>query len=170
VSRSENIAISRSECEEFYYKEAEILDSGNLHGWLELLTEDIDYSIPVRVTKERAGGTGFSSHAFFLKEDRKSLETRIKRFESEYAWSEEIPSRTRRFVTNVRVEPPDDDQIRAKSNILLFRSQGNTNSYFLVSGERRDVLERRAQVIRIRKRVVFLDHTILPMANFSVFL
>jgi len=38
-------------------------------------------------------------------EDRYSLEKRVERLEGDHAWTEDPPSRARRFVTNVRVRP-----------------------------------------------------------------
>ena len=39
-------------------------------------------------------------------EDHYTLGLRIERLEGRHAWTEDPPSRTRRFVTNVRVTPP----------------------------------------------------------------
>jgi len=41
------------EVAEFFYREAELLDSNGLEQWLELLTEDVKYEMPVRLTRER---------------------------------------------------------------------------------------------------------------------
>ncbi len=174
LSSDSEIAL-RSRCEDFYYHEAELLDAGRLKEWLDLLSEDIEYEIPTRVTKERSSGSlGFSSESYFLREDRKSLEARIKRFESEYAWSEEIPSRTRHFVSNVRIKTDGNvggNLLYVKSNVLVYRSQGNAVSYSIVSAERNDTLIHTDGIgFRIKKRTVLLDHTILPMPNFSIFI
>ncbi len=37
-----------SEIQEFLFQEAEFLDNGHFSEWLELMTEDIHYRMPVR--------------------------------------------------------------------------------------------------------------------------
>ncbi len=66
-------------------------------------------------------------------EDRYTLGLRVERLEGRHAWTEDPPSRTRRFVTNVRVTPPADAgprlgqprEVEVRSYLLLFRSRGD---------------------------------------------
>jgi 3-phenylpropionate/cinnamic acid dioxygenase small subunit len=51
--------------------------------WLQLLHPEIDYRVPVRVTRERAHGAGFSEAGWHMLEDWDSLETRVLRLDSE---------------------------------------------------------------------------------------
>jgi len=61
---ADRAAALHRECEAFLYREAELLDSGELHAWFDLLTTDIDYRVPVRVTRERAAAASpFSARA-----------------------------------------------------------------------------------------------------------
>jgi 3-phenylpropionate/cinnamic acid dioxygenase small subunit len=106
-----------------------------------------------------------------MKEDWGSLETRVARLDTEYAWAEDPPSRTRRCVTNVRIAAGDtEDEARVKSNLLLFRSRFDSTSYQLFFAERRDVLRKVDERWKLRKRVVLLDHTTLGTHNLGVFL
>jgi 3-phenylpropionate/cinnamic acid dioxygenase small subunit len=159
------------ECTTFLYKEAELLDDAKLEEWLELTSDDIEYRIPVRVTKVR-GETGISNNTFFLTEDKKALLTRVKRSRHQSAWAEEIPSRFRRFVSNIRVEPHDGTgQIHVKSNLLLFRAWGEPQQTTMISAERHDVLTRALNGrLNLRRREVILDHSTLPTHNLSMIL
>jgi 3-phenylpropionate/cinnamic acid dioxygenase small subunit len=158
------------ECVQFYNREAELLDAKELEAWLELLTEDVAYAMPIRVTREKgAERSAFSEEAYNYREDRSTLEARVERFQSEFAWSEDPPSRTRHHVSNVRVEAVDGDEIETKTNLLLFRGQGEDTSGTVLSGERRDTLRRVDGELKLARRNVHLDHTILPMKNISVF-
>ncbi|MFB6184320.1 MAG: 3-phenylpropionate/cinnamic acid dioxygenase subunit beta [Haloarculaceae archaeon] len=160
----------RLECEQFLYREAECLDDGRLHEWLDLLADDVDYRIPRRVTRERgAEKSEFSDDSYLYREDRGTLETRVKRFDKEYAWAENPPSRLRHFVTNVRVASVDGDEIDVRSNVLLYRNQGETTEEDVISCERRDTLRRTDDGLELATRTVFLDQTVLGTRNLSFF-
>lgn len=155
----------------FLVREADLLDERDLRGWLALLTEDIDYRIPIRVTRERASSVSpFSEDSFHMLEDWASLKARVDRFDTEFAWSEDPPSRTRRFVTNVFLESLDDDaHVRVRSNLLVYRARGDSAPQ-LLSGQRRDTLRRVSGEWRLATRLVLLDHTRLPTENLAIFL
>jgi len=159
------------ECLRFLIHEAELLDNRQLHDWFALLTADIDYRVPIRVTRERlARESPFSEEAFHMVEDWGSLKTRVERFDTESAWSEDPPSRTRRFVSNVRVEANGEhDELHVTSNLLMYRARGDTPAQ-LICGERHDVLRKVDGAWKIAKRLVLLDHTSLPTQNLAVFL
>src|SRR5437867_278093 len=91
------------EAARFLHREAELLDNRKFHFWLEMLSADIQYRVPVRTTRENRDGSGFSRTAFFLDENYVSLKTRVLRFDSEFAWSENPATRTRRLVGNIRL-------------------------------------------------------------------
>lgn len=161
----------RAECEAFLYREAELLDDGRLHEWHDLLTEDIDYRIPRRVTRERgAEAAEFSQEGYLYREDIGTLETRVNRYDREYAWAENPPTRTRRIVGNVRVTAVDDDELSVKSNLLFYRSEKDETEHDLLACEREDVLRRTDEGLRLAERVVYLDHAVLPTKNLSFFL
>ena len=104
------------EIEQFLFHEAECLDDNRIREWFELLTEDIDYKCPIRVTRERAAGPGFSEEGMHFDEDWGMLEVRVERLETEYAWAEDPPSRTRRLVSNVRPDIVTWPRARASLN------------------------------------------------------
>lgn len=158
------------ECVSFYNEEAERLDAKELEDWLDLLTDDVEYNMPIRVTRESgAERSDFSEEAFNYREDRSTLEARVERFQSEFAWSEDPPSRTRHHVSNVRVADADGDELTVKTNLMLFLAQGEGRDPKHLSAEREDVLRRVDGDLKLARRDVYLDHTVLPMKNISVF-
>src|SRR5581483_4503763 len=116
----------------------------------------IDYRVPVRVTRERARGSGFSETAWHMLEDFDSLETRVDRLDSEYAWAEDPPSRMRRFVSNVRIDEETDGEIRLRSNLMIYRGRYDSPTFDLICGERQDTLVRANGGLRLRRRLVLL--------------
>ncbi|WP_243095600.1 aromatic-ring-hydroxylating dioxygenase subunit beta [Thermus thalpophilus] len=162
---------------DFLHHEAELLDEGRYRDWLELVTDDIVYQVPIRMTRERSpegGPSGVSDRMFHLDEDRTSLEMRVARLETGFAWAEDPPSRLRHFVTNVRVGQPRStergEEVEVRSNLLLFRSRWDKPEFTFLSAERRDVLRREGGRWKLARRLVILDHSTLPTHNLSFFL
>ena len=155
----------------FLMNEAQLLDRGHYRQWLDLLTQDIVYQMPARVTTcERSAGSGFDSTHHF-DEDRASLEMRVRRIETEYAWAEEPPTRTRRFVNNVRVEAgANQDEVVSTANVLIFRSRGDSANHVLLSMERADTLRRVEGQWQLARRVMLVDQSNLPVSHISVIL
>lgn len=156
---------------QFLFHEAELLDTGREHEWLDLLDEDIVYKLPIRVTQDRSAGPGFQEDGFHLNEDKGMLITRVERLETEYAWAEDPPSRVRRFVTNVRVSAGEaNDALSVASNLLVYRSRSDSTAFDVISGERRDVLRRSNGGLLISRRTIYLDQTTLGTHNLAIFL
>lgn len=162
---------ARQHAMDFLHREADLLDRRRLPQWLELLHADLDYRIPVRTTRERSATTTFSAAAFHMIEDRSTCQARVDRLASEFAWAEDPPSRTRRFVSNIQAVYIDEarETLDVRSNLLVFRARGEDAAIHL-SGERQDVLSRGLEGWQLRSRTVLLDHTSLPTLNLAIFL
>lgn len=162
---------THQEVHQFLVWEAELLDSRRYQDWLSLLTEDIVYKMPVRVTKAHTLEGSILDGMDHFDEDMYSLKKRVQRFETEHAWAEDPPSRTRHFVSNVRVYPGEGDgQYTAKSYVLLFRSRGDTRDPDFLSVERTDVLRRSDGEFKIANREILVDESVLKTQNLAVFL
>jgi phthalate 3,4-dioxygenase subunit beta len=159
------------EAHEFLVREAELLDERRYRDWLDLLAPDIVYRMPVRVTAPETLEQGLLEDMAHFDEDLYSLRKRIERFETGHAWTEDPPSRTRHFVTNVRTfEGSAADEIVVKSYVLLFRSRGDIRDADLVSAERTDVLRRTDAGLRLARREILADESVLRTQNLAVFL
>lgn len=154
----------------FLYHEAELLDNRELEAWLKLLTEDITYEVPRRVTREVGEDVPvFSEKSFHLQEDRDSLEARIDRYDKDYAWAENPASRTTRLVSNIRIEP-GESPFQVKSNFLLVRLRNEEAHPTFLSGERHDTLRHVDGTLKLADRRVLLAQTVMPTQNLSEFL
>jgi 3-phenylpropionate/cinnamic acid dioxygenase small subunit len=162
------------ECTRFLYREAELLDRGDLQEWLELLCPDIQYRVPVRTTRQKRDGEGFSNSAFFFDDDYSSLKLRVARLVSDFAWSDSPPARTRRMVSNVRVASSRlpglrDNELAVTSNLALFSFRGESTTPVLLTGERQDVLRFEADGWKLRSRLMLLDTTIVGIDSLAIF-
>ena len=155
---------------QFLVVEAALLDAADYAGWLNLLSEDIRYLMPVRVTTAR--GAGFDSLADMghFDEDIYALRKRVQRLATDHAWTEDPPSRTRHFVTNVRTFRHQADELRVDSALLLFRSRGDTREPDLVSAGRTDLLRETGDGLRLARREIKVDESVLRTQNLAVFL
>ena len=156
---------------DFLYHEAELLDERRHREWLAEFTRDVVYRAPVRVTKAHTLDDSYLRDMAHFDEDYYSLTKRVERFETEHAWAEDPPSRTRRHVTNIRCwQRGDSGDIVARSNLLLFRSRGDVQTPDLLSAQRTDLLRRDGGALRIARREILLDESVLRTHNLAVFL
>ena len=153
-------------------EEAHLLDEQLYDRWLELLAGDIRYLMPVRVTTARGSGFDTLDGMSHFDEDLYSLTKRVARFETEHAWTEDPPSRLRHFVTNVRTFSTDrDGELAVESYLLVFRSRGDVREAAMLSARRDDVLRRAADGgLKLARRVIEVDESVLRMQNLGIFL
>src|SRR4051794_41121715 len=149
----------------FLINEAALLDNNQFQDWKSYLSEDLLYTMPVRTTHENVFQTQFSKDMYHFYENYKSIGLRIRRMETEYAWAEDPASRARRFVTNVRVSQLDDNRLDVKSYLLVTRSRLDATDTQLLSMERCDILEQSDGDLKLVKREIFADSTIIGMKN-----
>lgn len=152
---------------EFLHHEAELLDTYRFAEWLELFHEDVEYTMPVRTTQFLTDGEGFHASGFFV-DDHATLMTRVKRLETEFAWAETPPSRTRHFVSNLRLErAADGPQLEARISFMVTRTRQDLD-YQLFTGVRRDVLVPDGDGFKVRRRTILVDQTVITATNLSV--
>lgn len=151
----------------FLYREAELLDTYRFADWLAMLTPEIDYRMPVRTTQFLTDGEGFQDFEFFS-ENLDSLTTRVRRLETEFAWAEVPPSRTRHYVSNIIVEdPPDEDGLAVRSSFLVTRTRQDLD-YQMFTGVRHDRLVPDDDSFLLARRKILIDQTVLTATNLSV--
>lgn len=152
-------------------EEAYLLGRQRYAEWLEHMTPDIRYVMPVRVTTAKTAGFDTLAGMGHFDEDRYSLRKRVARFETEHAWTEDPPSRLRHFVTNVRTFRTDrDDELRVESYVLVFRSRGDVREAYLMSAGRTDILRRIDGDLKLARRDIEVDESVLRMQNLGIFL
>ncbi len=106
-------------CELFLLHEARLLDEGKFDEWLALFTPDARYWLPSEPDQQSPLDT-----VSLIYDDRRLLETRVRRLASPRIYSQEPRSRTSRIVTNVTVEQDSDPAstlVRSKFMLIEFR-------------------------------------------------
>jgi phthalate 3,4-dioxygenase subunit beta len=153
---------------QFLVEEAALLDAADYSGWLALLAEDIRYVMPVRVTTAR--GAPASNGMGHFDEDMYALRKRVQRLATDHAWTEDPPSRTRHFVTNIRTFRAGPGELKVESALLLFRSRGDTRDADLISAGRADLLRETPGGLMLARREITVDEAVLRTQNLAVFL
>jgi 3-phenylpropionate/cinnamic acid dioxygenase small subunit len=160
---------TRQAIEDFLYYEAELLDDRRFEAWVELFTDDVRYEMPMRVSRERTAPDIVENGKIFA-DTKDTLRIRVERLGTEFAWAEDPPSRTRHFVTNIRIAPGErEGEIRVRSNLLVYRNRGDSPQFNLLSGFRQDILRRVNGAWKIAQRRVVLDQSNIASHNLSMF-
>jgi len=155
---------------QFLVEEAALLDAADYASWLNLLCEDIRYVMPVRVTTARGADFDSLAEMGHFDENMYALRKRVQRLATDHAWTEDPPSRTRHFVTNVRTFRHRTSELRVESSLLLFRSRGDTREPDLISAGRTDLLRETGDGLKLARREILVDESVLRTQNLAVFL
>lgn len=157
------------EVERFLNYEAYLLDLGDLDTWLTVLADDIQYVVPIRTTRYGRLVEEFSTTSFVFNDDMFGLKMRVARLHTRFAWAEDPASRNRHFVTNIFVTGAKDDLVEVSSNVMLYRSRLTDPSGEIFTGERRDTLRRTDDGLKLVRREVYMDQTVLSLSAVTTF-
>lgn len=158
------------EIEQFLFREALALDERRFQDWLTFFSEDVTYEVPVRVTREANAEWELSPNSRIFDDTKETLSVRIQRLETDFAWSEQPPSRTRHYVTNVLVDSTDSgDEFLVRSNCFIYRSRGDDPNPSLYSVGRHDTLRRVGSSFEICRRWAAFDQAMINAHNLSIF-
>jgi 3-phenylpropionate/cinnamic acid dioxygenase small subunit len=107
-------------CEQFLLHEARLLDEGKFDDWLALFTPDGWYWVPSEADQVDPIET-----VSLIYDDRRLLETRVRRLASPRMYSQEPRSRTSRIITNVTIEDaaPSACTVRSKFMMIEYRRE-----------------------------------------------
>ena len=167
----------KNEIEEFLYQEAELLDERHFEEWLDLLTDDIRYWMPMRRNvKSNELDREFTRQGQdinWFDEGKETLERRVKQILTGVHWAEEPLSRICHFVTNVQVlsatpSVSDPTEVSVKCRFLVYRNRVETETDFLI-GKREDTLRKVNGAWKIAQRKIILDQNVLMAKNLTFF-
>ncbi|MFK7730418.1 MAG: aromatic-ring-hydroxylating dioxygenase subunit beta [Pseudomonadales bacterium] len=169
--------------EQFYFHEAQLLDDRQFQQWLALLDERITYVMPSRINVQvdnkmrdqeamldiaRELEDEDSVGSPLREENIIHLSMRVQRAYKINSWAENPPARTRRLISNIRINAHEQQSLSVVSNfILYFARPGSAN--FTYSGERHDQLIRNEDSFKIVKRKVLMDYADIDYPTMGLF-
>jgi biphenyl 2,3-dioxygenase beta subunit len=160
--------------ETFLYDEIALVDERKFEEWLTLFSEDVRYFVPVRTIQNLQGrDREFSrdNELAHVDDNLEGLKMRVRRLQTGFSWAEDPPSRTRHFITNIRVKRLEQGEIEATCNLLVYRGRSDRQQD-IFSAKRVDRLKSHADKtgFAISARTIYLDHTLLLTSGISIFL
>jgi benzoate/toluate 1,2-dioxygenase beta subunit len=118
-------ALDLDRCERFLLHEARLLDEARFDDWLALFTPDGWYWVPSAPDQDNPHDT-----VSLIYDDRRLLETRVRRLASPRIYSQEPRSRTSRMIGNVSIEERGDNACTVRSKFLMIEYRRETQRLF----------------------------------------
>ena len=112
-------------CEQFLMHEARLLDEAKFDEWLALFTADAWYWVPSEPGQDNPHDT-----VSLIYDDRRLLETRVRRLASPRMYSQEPRSRTSRLVGNLTIEENDAAGATVRSKFLMIEYRRESQRLF----------------------------------------
>lgn len=162
------------EVSEFLYQEADLLDERRYDEWLDMLSDDYQYSVPLRMNVEYSdvdtrGETKAGSEVCWFDEPKSTVELRVMQLATGVHWAEEPVSRVSHLVTNIRIEEVTWPEVKLSSRFLVYRNRVADETDFFV-GRRKDTVRMTEEGWKVAKRYMLLDQSVLLAKNLSTFL
>jgi 3-phenylpropionate/cinnamic acid dioxygenase small subunit len=161
TARKTASGLSRDDAEDFLLHEARLLDEARYDEWLALFTAEAHYWVPSEPDQKSALDT-----ISLMYDDRRLLETRVRRLSSPRIYSQEPRSRTSRIVTNVTIEGGDGNSTEVRSKFMIVEYRREEQRIF--AGTYRHTLVQTGGDIRIAFKRVDLVNCDAPMDGLVV--
>jgi 3-phenylpropionate/cinnamic acid dioxygenase small subunit len=168
----------KDEIESFLFAEAELLDQRQFREWLELLTEDLVYYLPMRRNVKfgqhaARENTRLGQDISWFDEDKWTLSKRVEQIMTGVHWAEEPLSRVCHLVSNIQIlqvtpsaEKAQEVAVNSRFIVYQNRLEDETN---LFVGKRKDVLRNCDGNWKLSRREILLDQSVLLSKALTVF-
>ncbi|MBS41201.1 MAG: aromatic-ring-hydroxylating dioxygenase subunit beta [Rhodospirillales bacterium] len=115
------------EIETFLFMEARLLDERRYSDWLKLFSLTAWYWVPISKEQENP-----YDHVSIIYDDRKLLETRLRRLNNKNIHAENPPTQTSRIIGNVTLENIDETSciVDVSSQFQIVEFRGNRQRIF----------------------------------------
>jgi len=148
----------RMDIEQLLYREAHLLDERRFKEWLDLLTDDVEYLMPL--TEHVQGKVAPAGHPI-IKDDKPMLMARVAKDDTGFSHVETPVSMTCHMIGNILFEDEVDGEVEVKSSFMVRQARKLRDEAWWV-GRRHDRLRRVDGQWRIARRCIHLDATVLP--------
>jgi p-cumate 2,3-dioxygenase beta subunit len=162
-----NPTITRSDVEEFLYREAALLDRWRLDDWLALFTDDAIYHVP---TVGTAPDVTPDNTLFYVADDRVRLRERVVRLSKKSAHVEWPRSRTRHMVTNVLIDERGADELQVSAAFAVYRFKNGVSDVYVGSYRYRLQITGDGRLMIREKRSMLDMDALRPQGRVSILL
>jgi Small subunit of phenylpropionate dioxygenase len=168
----------KREIEEFLYDEAELLDQRRFREWLDTLSDDLVYFMPMTYNVKfgehaKREKTRFEKDMSWFNEGKWTLTKRAEQILTGVHWAEEPLSRVCRLVSNVQVtgvqvNADGQEEVSVRSKFVIYQNRCEYEEYYF-TGTRNDVVRRDGATWKLARREINLGQTVLLAKNLTVF-
>ena len=159
------------EIEQFLTQEASLYDERRYNEWLDLLTDDIRYYMPmlrnVKFGEHEREFTREMEDLNWIDEGKDILTKRIEQILTGVHWAEEPLSRIVHVITNVLIEDDRGDEVDVKCKFVTYRNRVETETDLFI-GRREDTLRMVDGRWKIARRKVILAQSVLLAKNLTL--
>jgi 3-phenylpropionate/cinnamic acid dioxygenase small subunit len=162
-----------SSVSDFLYREADLLDERRYTEWLDMLAEDYQYSVPLRMNvaygeTDAREQTRAGREICWFDEGKETMSLRVDQLNTGLHWAEEPVSRVSHLVTNIRLDAVELPEVEVSCRFLVYRNRVADETDFLV-GRRKDRLRQVGDSWQVVRRELLLDQSVLLAKNLSIF-
>jgi p-cumate 2,3-dioxygenase subunit beta len=151
-ARRQHGGVTRERIEDFLYAEADLLDNWRLDEWFALFDPAATgYFMPTTDLPDGDPGNDL----YLIADDMTKLRSRVDQLLSGVTWAENPKSRTRRMISNVKIDGTDGDIVRIRANFVVYRLRFEKIDPYI--GEYRYKLNVKSDGFTILERRVVLD-------------
>lgn len=174
-----DLLLLQHEVERFLYAEAEALDRRRYEEWLDMLSDDLTYHMPIRRNvqygqHDAREDTKAGQDINWFDEDKWTLGKRVAQLRTRVHWAEEPMSRVTHMVTNVLIEAARQGtdgtrEVDLSCRFLVYQNRVEYETNFFV-GKRYDTLRCSPEgKWQVSARRIILDQSVLLAKNLTVF-
>lgn len=168
----------KAQVEAFLFREADLLDERRYEEWLDTLDDGLTYYMPMRRNVKKGEhaereNTRQGRDISWFDEDKWTLTKRVEQIRTGVHWAEEPLSRVCHLIGNVQVlkagEADDGTlHIDVSSRFLVYQNRNEYENYTFI-GKRSDLLRLRGGALKLLRREIILDQSVLLAKNLTVF-
>ena len=130
------MSLSLAAAEAFLLHEARLLDGARYDDWLALFTKDAWYWVP-----SQRGQASPHDTVSLIYDDRRLLETRVRRLADPHTHAQTPPARSSRIVANVTVEESEPVALVVRSKLVMVEYRRNAQRLFAGTCRHRLVMQ-----------------------------
>jgi p-cumate 2,3-dioxygenase beta subunit len=161
--------LTRTEIEDYLYREAELLDTWELDAWFALFADTLRYVVPCNDTPDGDP----AQDLVLIDDDELRLRLRVERLNSRKAHREYPHSRTNHQIFNVRLDAVEgsgaDAELPVRASFTVWRFRNGKAVYYVGTHHYRLVVQ--DGQLRIRSKRAVLDMTELrPAGDLAIIL
>ncbi len=166
----------KDELTERLHLEADLLDEQRFDEWLELLDDDVTYTMPLRLNVHHSDADRASTKegdVSWFEDDLSTLRMRVEQLATGEHWAEEPRSRVSHLVSNIRLlsvapNPMAPEMVEVGCRFLVYRNRVADETDIWV-GRRTDTWRADTQGHwRLLRRHLLLDQGVLMAKNLTV--